>query len=458
LRYDDWVDARRDPIQATEAAAKYFKQMYERFGSWPLVLAAYNAGDGAVGRAIRRTSSTDFWQLVDRGVLPTEATRYVPKIMAAMVIGRNPARYGFGGVQPEPALEFEVVPVPPKLDLPSLARRADTSAKILARLNPELKRGYTPPDGQEYPLRVPRESAEALKASLASRPPRGQVFLEHRVRFGESLRDIAKRYDSRRSTLRQLNDLARGQDPTPGAVLVVPKPDKDPVHPLEGELLVVLDQDVEFAPPGQRRVFFPVRQRFSVGEVAAAFGVTPGQIGMWNAVDPAAPLQRGMVLRLYVPMSFDEGGVLLAQPEQVTVVEPGTEAADNALAHAKQPRPPTTRRVEHTVKAGESLGRIASRYSVSVAALRAENGMSTHVVISPGDVLWVPVNKTPKAQGKARRRAPKREARGKRYTVRDGDSLGKIARKFGVDLDTLRRRNGMRRQSRIYPGQVLAIP
>ncbi len=459
LRYDDWVDGRRDPIRATEAAARYFKQMYTRFGSWPLVLAAYNAGDGAVGRAIRRTSSNDFWTLVERGVLPTEATRYVPKIMAAIVIGQNPARYGFGGVVPDSPLAFTEVAVPGKTALSELARRADVPTATLAQLNPELRRGYTPPDGQDYALRVPPEAAERLTASLAQRPPRGQVFVEHSVRFGERLRDIAKAYGTRRRTLRQLNELSDGEEPVAGQVLVVPKPDRAPAHPLDGELLVVLDHDVEFAPTGKQRIFFPVRRRYSVGEVAAFFGVTPGQIGMWNAVDPAVPLQRGMVLRLYVSPSFPQARALLASPSQVTVVEPNTEAASNALTHARQPRPPSTRRVEYTVKAGDGLGKIARRFGVSVPALRAENGMPRDVVIAPGDVLWVPANRTPRAKGKARRTATKREARGRTgYTVKSGDSLGKIARKFGVDLDALRRRNGMRRSARIYPGQRLIIP
>jgi LysM repeat protein len=115
--------------------------------------------------------------------------------------------------------------------------------------------------------------------------------------------------------------------------------------------------------------------------------------------------------------------------------------------------------VEHTVKSGETVGKIAKHYGVTIDAIRAENGMDRSVRIARGDVLWVPVRQTPKPRGKASRRAPKREARGRTsYKVRSGDSLRKIAQRFGVTPEALQRRNGMGRKSRIYPGQELVIP
>lgn len=458
LRYDAWVDARRDPVEATDAAARHLKGLYTRFGSWPLAMAAYNAGVGAVTRAIRKANTNDFWRLAELGVLPTEATKYVPKIMAAIIIGQDPARYGFGGVQRHPPLAFVTVPVPGGVDLHRLARRAEVPVDLLLKLNAQLKRGYTPPDGQDYALRVPPRAAAVLRASLAKSTPKGRVFAEHRVRFGERLRDVAQRYGASRREIRRVNGLDRGQ-PRAGAVLLVPKGANSAREPLADELLVVLEHDVQFAEPGKRQVWFPVRRKLGLDEVAAFFGTSPGKLAMWNGLDPTARLQRGLVLRVFVPLGFDDASALLADPKQLTVVKSLTEAADNAVKHAARKRPPTVRRVNHTVKRGETVGKIAKRYGVTINAIRAENGMDRAVRIAPGDVLWVPVRKTPKPKGKARRRAPKKEARGRtRYKVRSGDSLRKIARKFGVDLDVLRRRNGMRRKSRIYPGQVLIIP
>ena len=478
LRYDDYVDARRDPVASTEAAARLFKALYARFGSWPLALAAYNAGEGAVGKAIRRANSSDFWVLVERGVLPVEATRYVPKVMAAIVVGREPARYGFGAIQQDAPLDFVEVPVPGATDIRGLARRADLPVSDLEKLNAELRRGFTPP-GPDHPLRVPPASEAAFRASLGRSAPRALLLVEHKVRFGERLWDVARAYGTTTRDLVRLNGLGAGQ-PAPGTVLVVQKPDGEPRSPLDGELLVVQDQPIRFAADGLQPVYFPVRRSISVAEVAAFFGVSPGAIGMWNGVDPTVPLQRGMVVRVFVPDSFDRSSVLLARPDQVTVVAAGTEAAKNALAHASQPRAVAITRTTHVVKAGEHLGSIARRYKVSVAALRAENGMPDSVSLAPGDTVWVPVAETPRARGAARTRAPKEERKASRkatrkpearperkatrarpartHTVSRGDTLLRVAQKYRVDVDDLARRNGMKADSVLRLGATLKIP
>jgi membrane-bound lytic murein transglycosylase D len=458
LRYDAWVDARRDPVEATDAAAQHLADLFKRFGSWPLAMAAYNAGVGAVSRGIRRANTNDFWRLAELGVLPTEATKYVPKIMAAMIIGQQPARYGFGGVQRHQSLTYAEVPVPGKVDLHQFARRAQVPVDLLLKLNAQLKRGYTPPDGQDYPLRVPPEAAPLLRASLAKSAPKKQTFVEHTVRFGERLRDVAQTYGASRRQLRLANRLPQGQ-PRAGTVLVVAKGEHPARAALADELLVVLEHDVHFAEPGKRQVWFPVRRKLAIDEVAAFFGVSPGHLAMWNGLDLTAPLQRGQVLRIFVRQGFDDRSALLADPQQLTVVQSLTEAASNAVKHAARKRAPTVRRTDYVVKSGDTVGKIAKRHGITINAIRAENGMDRSVRIAPGDTLWLPVRKTPKPKGKAKRRAPKREARGRtQYKVRSGDSLRKIARKFGVDIKTLQRRNGMRRKSRIYPGQTLVIP
>jgi membrane-bound lytic murein transglycosylase D len=458
LRYDDWVDARRDPVLATDAAARHLADLYARFGSWPLAMAAYNAGIGAVAQAIEQTGSNDFWQLAAAGALPDEATRYVPKIMAAIIIGQAPARFGFDQVRPEPALRFAVVPVPGGSDLRPLARKAGVALDELTALNAALRRGYTPPDGQEYPLRVPEAATEPLRAAveaLHARPP--GLLIEHTVRFGERLRDIARRYGVRRRELRRLNELPEGQ-PTPGQVLVVPKIG-EPGPDVPDGLMVAARPELDFDVPGRALVYFPVRRRTEVAEVAAFFGVAPGEVGMWNSLDPAVPLQRGMVLRLYVPEDFDRTTAVLVEPTQVTVVTPGSDAAEKALEHAKRKPSAPIKHVEHVVRRGQTPWKIARRYDVSVEELLAANGLTRDHNLSVGQTLKVPTSATPKARGRAKKRAPKREARGgRRYKVKAGDSLWTIARRHDVKVKDLRRRNGLAKSDGLRPGQVLLIP
>lgn len=458
LRLDEWIDERRDPVKATRAAARYLKHLYEKFGSWPLALAAYNAGPGTVLEAVRRVNSNDYWALVAAGALPAEASRYVPRILSAMILGEAAEQHGFGEVVREPALAWAEVLVPGGMDLRELARWADVAESDLAALNPELRRGFTPPDGTDYALRVPPAAAERLERALAARQRQGgRTFVEHRVRFGERLRDIGAQYGVGRGELRRLNELPHGE-PAPGRVLLVPAPEQRSEGTGPHELLVVLDTGLKFDPGDRQEVFFPVRHRMAVAEVADFFRVRPADVGMWNGLDPGADLQRGMVLRLFVAPDFDLDSAVLVPRSAVTFVRPGSEAASNALAHARKERAPTVRRVVHEVRPGDTLWRIANRYGVTVAAIRAENGLGRRTRLSPGDELEIPVQRTPPPRGKAAKRKAKQGGRGRRHRVRSGDSLWSLATRYGTTIEAIRRRNGLRRGALLRPGQVLRIP
>lgn len=457
LRHDAWVDERRDPVKATRAAARHLGDLYGKFGSWPLAIAAYNAGVGAIERGVVRGNTNDYWALAAAGVIPDGPTKYVPKAMAAMLIGQDPARHGFGDVVPEPPLAFALVDVPGGLDLKLVARKAGVSTSALTDLNPELRRAFTPPDGDDYPLRVPVTAQARLRPALESltRQPRRKLG-EHVLRFGERLYDVALRYHTSRRELRRLNKLPARPDPPHGTKLLVPTT-RRPNDP-DNELLVLARSAVEFAVPGRERVLFPVRQRVALGDVATFFDVAPARLALWNGLDPGARLQRGQVLRVFVPPDFDTGSVVLVDPDRVVEVDPGSAAQANALAFAAAQRADEIDIVVHEVQPGENLWTLSRRYDVPVPALRAENGLARGDGLSAGARLKVPRVRTPKPRGAAALRRPKAEARGrKRYRVRSGDSLRRIADRFGVDMDLLKRRNGLK-GARIYPGQELVIP
>lgn len=154
LRSDRWVDERRDPIKSAHAAAQYFRDLHSRFGSWPLVLAAYNAGTGKVQRAMQMTGSTDFWDLKESAYLRRETKGYVPKFMAAALIAKDPAAYGFRipGVEP---LRYDEVVIPESTDLGIVAYWTDSTYEMIKSLNPEIQGGVTPPDEPCYLLKIP---------------------------------------------------------------------------------------------------------------------------------------------------------------------------------------------------------------------------------------------------------------------------------------------------------------
>ncbi len=154
LHIDWFVDERRDPIKATIAACKYLKELYERFESWELAAAAYNAGEGKVGRAIRRYRTENFWKIKKGRYLKRETKNYVPKIMALAIIGKNLESFGFKDIDFHDPLDFEEIKVAPATDLYLLAESLQIDLEELQRLNPEILRWMTPLDAS-YDLRVP---------------------------------------------------------------------------------------------------------------------------------------------------------------------------------------------------------------------------------------------------------------------------------------------------------------
>ncbi len=223
LEISYWMDERRDPFRATDAAIAHLGDLYERFGSWYLAAAAYNAGAGRVSRGIRRTGSDDFWDLADARVLRRETRNYVPKLLAAATIARNPDKYGFGDVEPMPPMEFDIVQVPDATSFDVLADAAGTTEAEIRDLNPQFLRLVTPPD-REVDLRVPVGRAEMFTTNYARIPASERVtWLEHRVTRGQTLGAIANRYGTSVTAIRAANNNVNPRRLQIGQRLVIPR-------------------------------------------------------------------------------------------------------------------------------------------------------------------------------------------------------------------------------------------
>jgi membrane-bound lytic murein transglycosylase D len=171
LRIDEYVDERRDPIRATDAALDYLQSLYVQFGSWYLAAAAYNAGPGRVSRALRSHAGDAtgeeelYWEIIEQ--LPRETRAYVPKILAAIVLGQAAEDYGFD-VDPASPVEYDRVWVPGGTTLRWVAGAVKAPVSDIRELNPHLIRGVTPPDGL-FPVRVPLGTSPMLVASRGGR-------------------------------------------------------------------------------------------------------------------------------------------------------------------------------------------------------------------------------------------------------------------------------------------------
>jgi membrane-bound lytic murein transglycosylase D len=232
LRVDDYVDERRDPIKSTVAAARYLRDLYDLFGTWPLAMAAYNAGERKIQRALRKAKAETFWEIAQTKFIRRETREYVPRFMAAAIIAKNPGQYGFEEA-PADIHQFEEVVVSRPLPLRAIAAATEIPFAELHRLNPELRRDVTPPDDPAYHLKVPVGSRDTVEQALASiktwTPPlvtaqakrdRGERRGWYRVRMGDSLGTIAKRYRVTVEELKARNKLA-GRSIKVGDLLVV---------------------------------------------------------------------------------------------------------------------------------------------------------------------------------------------------------------------------------------------
>ncbi len=225
LKTDWYIDERSDFEKSTVAAAKYLKMLSKLFdGDWHLVLAAYNGGQGRVQRAMDRSGDRDFWSLSETpGFLPKETREYVPLILAAMIIGRNPAQYGFTLAAAD-ALAYDTVTVSRAIDLRRVAEWSGTSVDRIQALNPELRRWTTPVRHPDYELKVPVGTGDAFLARLSRASADDLNTLRwHTVRKGESIATIARKLRVNKSELAAANHLGVKSRVRPGQALVIPR-------------------------------------------------------------------------------------------------------------------------------------------------------------------------------------------------------------------------------------------
>jgi peptidoglycan lytic transglycosylase D len=224
LKHDWYIDERSDPEKATLAAAKYFKSLYTMFSDWHLAMASYNGGPGRMQRAIKRSGRSDFWSLTSNSrYLPRETRDYVPMILAAMIIAKNPLKYGFE-LNPTAAPVVETVSLPPAVDLRRVAEWAGISADDVQQLNPELRRWTTPIRGENYELAVPVGTTEVIRTRLDDTTPNELNALQwHVVRRGETLSTIARKLSVSRTDLAEANYLKTTAKVAAGQKLLIPR-------------------------------------------------------------------------------------------------------------------------------------------------------------------------------------------------------------------------------------------
>jgi membrane-bound lytic murein transglycosylase D len=364
LRVDSWVDDRRDPFRATDAAARHLRDLSRRFGSLYLAAAAYNAGSGRVSRGLKRLPDDDedplasdatFFRLYDTKLIRRETKDYVPKLIAAALIAKEPARYGFE-VQPASPLSYDSLVVPTMTGLDVIARLADTTVAAIRELNPQYLRLATPP-GIPSVVRIPAGRGPATVAAYAELPANKRVtFVEHFVVKGETMSGIAKRYRVSARLLAEANPKVKPSRLRPGQLLIVPT---------GGAISSAMARRMAdpAVPAGTSASgFHRVRRGETLSGIADEYGVTQRDLRQWNSLPASGHIRAGQRLRVAPPGKSKAG-------ERT----PAGEAART-----------------HLVRRGDTLTGLAKRYGVSVRAIRAANGMSEGAMLRAGVALRIP--------------------------------------------------------------------
>ena len=311
LRRNWYIDERSDPEKATVAAAKYLRTLSRIFGGdWHLALASYNGGPGRMQRALKTARADNFWTLTEKSkILPRETREYVPMILAAIVIARNPAQYGFDFEAEEPAA-FDKVTLPRPVDLRRVAEWTDSSIDEIQALNPELRRWTTPLRDTKYELKVPAGTAEMVSAKLASAPAADLASLKfYTVKRGDTLPLIARKLHVSRADLAEANDIrvaarvSAGQKlmvPNEAAVLMAARTDRQAPATEARSTVAHAGQLAEPAATSNRvRTSYAVRRGDTLASIARLYRTTAASIKTWNPRVASGRLNAGQRLTVY---------------------------------------------------------------------------------------------------------------------------------------------------------------
>jgi membrane-bound lytic murein transglycosylase D len=365
LQIDAYVDERLDPVKSTIAASHFLKNLYREYGHWYLAFSGYNGNKIHVTRSIARYKTRDFWKL--KNGLRRETRSYVPKYIAAALIAENPEKYGFHDLKLQEPLQYETVTINDCVDLTVLGECAGTTYDAMRELNPELVRGYTPPDGKPYTLRIPAGTAGKFQQQLAALPDKYKVpKMIHVVQRGQTLSGIAGRYGLSVSDVMAANRLRNANRLSIGQTLTIPAPYRpaNSQAPRRTSTYAASTTTSTTPPANYEKLTYKVRSGDSLDRIAKRFGVSINNLRGWNKIARGAYIYPNQRLAVYVPPSSKSSGNIMASNQQSGRT--------------------------HVVRSGDTMWDIARLYGVSLTALMQKNGKSRRSRIHPGDRLTIP--------------------------------------------------------------------
>ena len=312
LRIDQWVDERKDPVKATTAAALYLKELYGMFkGDWYLAAAGYNAGENKILRAISMYNTSDFWEISRGSYLKRETKEYVPKLLAAAIIAKDPARYGFTDIAYLTPIEYDTVTIPSRTNLDLVAKLCGTTFESIKELNPDLRHWCTPPNYPGYQLKIPKGSKLQFETEYAKIPD-SQRFTErilysrYQARKKDTLKGVARRFGTTPAVLAELNGL-NAKNRIAGKSLLVP-------------VIQTVDFSHEGRAPrsaasskGSFSKYYTIKSGDNLSSLSKRFNVSTKLLSAWNNLKAKVALKPGR--RIIIAKFIEKNGEMVrAEP------------------------------------------------------------------------------------------------------------------------------------------------
>ncbi len=361
LKANWWVDERRDPEKSTIAAAKYLKDLYDMFECWYLAAAGYNAGENKIANAMKRYRTEDFWELAKYRYLKQETKDYVPQMIAAALIAKEPEKYGFIGIEYQEPLQYEKAEVPSVTDLGLIAKACEITVEELKDLNPELLRWCTPPDSPTYEIKVPFGKKELfLKNFEAMQPLQRSQFKTHIVKKGDSFAKIARLYRVDVEPILEINRLKRTSrlSMAMGMNLLIPIPVTQDTKPT---VMVKKRSDGNAPSFKSNEIIYTIKKGDTLWSIANEMGVNIGVLSRWNNLHAEKKLIPGDKLKIRMISSPD--------PFEEPIRKKGGKE------------------IIYVVKEGDTLWGIARKHSITVSEIKTWNHLSGADRIHPADQL-----------------------------------------------------------------------
>ncbi|MDY6855306.1 MAG: transglycosylase SLT domain-containing protein [Thermodesulfobacteriota bacterium] len=302
LRIDWWIDERRDPEKSTKAAARYLSDLYDMFSSWYLAGAAYNAGENKIRRAIDKHNTEDFWEMSEYRYLKKETKDYIPKLIAATIIAKNPHKYGFNDLELNAPLSYTQVAVSDTTDLKVIAMACNTNYRTVKMLNPELRRGCTPPNYPGYKVKIPQGKKEVFEKNFAKiRPSERYTFIRHVIKRGETLYGIARLYNTRIIPIMELNKIRNPRRIRSGRSLVIPVRSYRIVNKgINNKRKTSQVRNETYFNSNLKELSYIVKKGDTLWDIARRYEVRTFEIRFWNNLGISNTIYPGNILKLRI--------------------------------------------------------------------------------------------------------------------------------------------------------------